>query len=150
LLIRSTPADADVLVNGTPRGKTPLTVRDLPFGSYTIRIAREGYAVEERKLQLTAERPAASMIVTLLGEGGRQAASPGTTGLGGLTVQSRPAGARVFVNDRLIGSTPLAVPNLPARPTTVRIEMDGYRTWITTVRVNAGEQARVGASLEKR
>ena len=41
LLIRSTPANADVAVNGEPRGKTPITMRDLPLGSYTIRISRE-------------------------------------------------------------------------------------------------------------
>lgn len=155
VLIRSTPAGADVLLNGSARGKTPLTVRDLPLGSYTIRIAREGYAAEDRKVQLTAQRPTASMVVTLparrsLGEGGRPAPAPGMSGVGSLTVQSRPAGARVFVNDRLIGSTPLAIPGLPAGPATVRIDMEGYRTWITTVRVNAGKQAKVAASLDRR
>ena len=66
------------------------------------------------------------------------------------SVESRPPGARVFVNDRLVGSTPLAIPGLPAGPATVRIEMDGYQTWITTVRVGAGEQTRVTASLDHR
>ena len=65
-------------------------------------------------------------------------------------MQSRPAGARVFVNDRLAGSTPLAIPGLPAGPATVRIEMDGYQPWTTTVRVGAGEQTRVAASLERK
>jgi len=32
----------------------------------------------------------------------------------------------------------------------VRIEMDGYQPWITTVRVNAGDQTRVAASLERK
>jgi hypothetical protein len=149
LLIRSTPAGADVLLNGSARGKTPLTVRDLPLGSYTIRIAREEYAAEERKLHLTAERPTASLIVALRAREASRPA-PGTSGAGSLTVQSRPAGARVFVNDRLIGSTPLAIPGLRAGPATVRIELEGYRTWITTVRVNAGEQAKVAASLDRR
>ena len=53
MLIRSTPADADVLVNGKPRGKTPVALRELALGSYNIRVAREGYAAEERTLQLT-------------------------------------------------------------------------------------------------
>ena len=34
-------------------------------------------------------------------------------------------------------------------PPTVRIEMDGYQPWITTVRVNAGDQTRVAASFER-
>ena len=70
------------------------------------------------------------------------------SGIGSLNVQSRPAGARVFVNDKLIGITPLAIPDIPAGPAAVRIEMDGYQTWVTMVQVNAGEQTRVGASLD--
>jgi hypothetical protein len=65
-------------------------------------------------------------------------------------VDSRPSGARVFVNDRLIGITPMTVPDLPAGPAVVRMEMDGYQSWVTTVRVTAGEQTRVAASLETR
>jgi hypothetical protein len=140
-LIRSTPADADVLVNGKPRGKTPVALRELALGSYTIRVAREGYAAEERTLQLTQQRPTSSMTLTL---------RPEKTGPGGLNVQSRPAGARVFVNDRLAGATPIAIPGLPAGSTTVRIELDGYEPWTTTVRVGAGEQTRVAASLERK
>ena len=138
LLIRSSPADADVLVNGRPRGKTPLTLRDLATGSYTIRVARDGYATEERELQVTARRPTASTTFNL---------RP-TAGLGGINVQSRPPGARVFVNDQAVGSTPLVLPGLPAGSATVRIEMDGYQTWMTRVDVVPGEQARVAASLE--
>jgi hypothetical protein len=64
-------------------------------------------------------------------------------------VLSRPAGARVFVNDRLAGSTPVAIPGLPAGPATVRIELDGYQPWTTRVTVEAGGQTRVAASLER-
>ena len=130
-----------MLVNGKPRGKTPVALRELALGSYNIRVARVGYAAEERVLQLTPRRPTSSMTLTL---------RPEKTGPGGLNVQSRPAGARVFVNDRLAGSTPIAVPGLPAGSTTVRIELDGYEPWTTTVRVGAGEQTRVAASLERK
>src|SRR5690606_36457925 len=42
ILSRSSPA-GDVRINGQPRGRTPLVLRDLPFGSYVIAISREGY-----------------------------------------------------------------------------------------------------------
>ena len=146
LLIRSSPADADVFVNGRAGGKTPLTVRDLDVGSYTIRVAREGYATETRTLQLTARRPTASATFNLREASAAKAAPSGP---GSLEVRSRPTGASVFVNDRLIGSTPLSVPELPAGPATIRIEMDGYRVWETTVQIDAGGQARLAASLER-
>jgi hypothetical protein len=55
----------------------------------------------------------------------------------------------VFVNDRLVGATPLAAPGIAAGPATVRIELEGYLPWVTTVRITAGEQIRVAASLER-
>jgi hypothetical protein len=143
-MIRSNPANADVTVNGLARGKTPISMRDLPLGSYTIRVARDGYVAEQRHVQLTAREATAAMSFAL------RAASAATTDAGPVNVQSRPSGARVFVNDRLIGSTPLAIPSMPPGSVTVRIEMDGYQTWTTTVRVNAGEPTRVNASLDRR
>jgi hypothetical protein len=150
VLIRSTPADADVLVNGKPRGRTPLALRDLALGSYTIRVARDGYAADERTLQLTARRPATSTTINLRPLSARGAVADTTqrTGPGLLNVQSRPAGARVFVNGRLAGSTPIAIPGLLAGDATVRIEKDGYVPWTATVRVSAGGQTAVRASLE--
>jgi hypothetical protein len=157
VLIRSTPADGDVLVNGKLRGKTPLALRDLALGSYTIRVVRDGYATEERTLQLTARRPTTSTTINLRStarrlstDGASAGRSADKIGPGGLNVQSRPAGARVFVDNRLAGSTPIAIPGLPAGPVTVRIEMDGYQPWTTRVSVSAGGQTRVAASLERR
>ena len=148
MLIRSTPADADVLLNGQARGKTPLVMRDLALGSYTIRVVRDGFVSEEQTLQLTAQRPTAATTFNLRTMPASASAVAG--GSGGMTVQSRPRGARVFVNDRLIGSTPAIIPALPAGPATVRLEMDGYQPWATTVRVSAGAQTRVAASLERK
>ncbi len=139
LLIRSTPAGASVEINGEARGKTPVTVRDLALGSYTIHVTQDGFAAADRRVRLTSAQPTASLEIPLTAI----AAGPGS-----LSIESRPSGARVFVNNRLIGSTPLVMPGLPAGPATVRIEMDGYRTWATTVQVAAGEQMRVTASLE--
>jgi hypothetical protein len=153
-LIRSSPADADVFVNGMLRGKTPLALRELALGSYTIRVARTGYVTEEQTLHVTASQPSASTTINLRSASAARGASVPSaateTATGGLTVQSRPAGARVFVDDRLAGSTPISIPRLPAGPATVRIEMDGYRLWSTKVQVKSGEQIRVAASLERR
>jgi len=152
LLVRSTPADAAVIVNGEARGKTPLAVRDLPLGSYTIHLARNGYAEEDRRVRLTAKRPAASLIVELKPA---HTAAVGHVPIariesrGSLSVQSRPAGARVFVNGRPSGATPLTVPGVPAASATVRIEKDGYATWTTTVQVKAGQETVVTASLDR-
>lgn len=43
LFITSMPAGADVFLNGEPRGRTPLTVRDLEPGEYEIVLRQDGY-----------------------------------------------------------------------------------------------------------
>ena len=68
---------------------------------------------------------------------------------GGLTVDSRPTGARVFLDGRLVGTTPLTIAAVPAGEHAIRLERDGYRRWSSSVRVVAAEQNRVTASLER-
>ena len=65
-----------------------------------------------------------------------------------MTVVSRPPGARVFVDDKLIGTTPLQMPSIAAGAHAVRLELDGYRPWVTSVRIAVGDN-RVTASLER-
>jgi hypothetical protein len=66
---------------------------------------------------------------------------------GSLTVDSRPAGARVLVDGRETGRTPLTVPSLPPGDYAVRIDLDGYQPITTTTRVEPGARARVAVSL---
>jgi hypothetical protein len=59
-----------VRVNGRAHGETPVVLRDLPFGSYVVTIARPGFQTVERELTLLASQPVASLSVDLLrGEG---------------------------------------------------------------------------------
>jgi serine/threonine protein kinase len=77
--------------------------------------------------------------------------SSGTAGRynGQLRVESRPDGARVYLDGRLLGTTPLQVATVSAGEHAIRIELDGYRRWSSSVRIVAAEQNRVTASLER-
>jgi hypothetical protein len=75
------------------------------------------------------------------------AASAGFTGA--LVVDSRPPGAKVYMDSKLIGTTPMTLPSVPAGSHAIRLEHDGYRRWSSSVRVVASEQNRVTASLER-
>ena len=66
---------------------------------------------------------------------------------GSLAIVSYPSGARVSVNGRRVGSTPLVVTNMPAGTHLVRIEADGYQAWAWTARVVANQRSRVTAKL---
>jgi len=70
-------------------------------------------------------------------------------GPGGLMVESRPTGASVFVDGRLIGTTPVAIESVSAGDHSIGLESAGYQRWVGSVRVATGERARITASLER-
>jgi hypothetical protein len=155
LLVRSTPAGAAVSVDGKDYGRTPATVRDLSQGAHRLTITRPGYAPEERRFVITPSRPAPSMTIALAPARTTppppRVAAPGAAAgfAGGLAVDSRPAGAKVFVDGKLVGTTPMSLPSVPAGSHAIRLERDGYQRWSSSVRVVASEQNRVTASLER-
>ncbi|MGE3843075.1 MAG: PEGA domain-containing protein [Vicinamibacterales bacterium] len=165
LLVRSSPAGATVTIDGVAHGQTPVVLRDLGLGSHTVAIARPGYVTVNRAIVLTADTPSANVVVDLLAGPATvvPAASPPSPGTrpsqppvsssvaaptASLQVVSVPPGARVFLNGRAVGTTPLRVSNLPSSSHAVRVEADGYREWSGTVRLDAGLVAHVSATLE--
>jgi serine/threonine protein kinase len=154
LLIRSSPSGAVVAVDGTARGTTPLTLRDVPLGTRTIVLSRPGYVSNERRVTLTADRPSRSLEVQLspISAPASSRSSRETTSAsaitGSLNVDSRPTGSSVIVNGQAAGTTPLTMTSVAPGTITVRIERPGYRSWTQTIELKAGERRRVAASLE--
>jgi protein kinase-like protein/PEGA domain-containing protein len=152
LLVRTRPAGARVAVDGKDYGVTPATVRDLARGAHRVQITRDGFAPLERRVVISASRSAQSVSVALVRAPARTAgvaATAGARSTGALAVDSRPAGARVFVDDKAVGRTPMALPSVSAGPHVIRLEHDGYRQWSSSVRIVPSEQHRVTASLER-
>lgn len=67
---------------------------------------------------------------------------------GSLLVETRPAGARVVLDGKPFGVTPLTLPDLHVGSHPLRIERTGYKTVVTHVIIKSGEQVRVALSLE--
>jgi len=63
--IVSVPSDAHVTVNGIGRGQTPLRVRYLPLGSYSIRVIHPDYKIREIYVTLKPGQPNRTVRVTL-------------------------------------------------------------------------------------
>jgi hypothetical protein len=61
---------------------------------------------------------------------------------------SRPAGAQVILDGRVIGKTPVTIPDVAAGAHSIRLELPGFKGWATTVDVK-GVTTRVAASLEQ-
>lgn len=160
LVVRSTPSNAGVTVNGDWAGRTPLTLDELALGSYAVRVVADGFEVAQRNVRLTAADPSNTVNVRLARNAAapppRRAAPPPqrapaqpTTFTGSIYVDSRPRGARVVVDGKPVGTTPLRLPEIPIGSHVVRLELADHRAWTSATRVAAGQEARVTGSLER-
>jgi hypothetical protein len=163
-MVRSTPSGAKVTVDGKDYGRTPVTIRALTRGPHRVQVARDGFVTEERRLTIGSAQPAQSVAVRLTrartgaAAAGRrsadatatEAAAAGARGtIGALVVESRPSGASVYLDGRLVGTTPVSVPGIAAGEHSIRLDHEGFRTWSSSVRIDGSEMNRVTASLEK-
>jgi hypothetical protein len=157
VVVESIPSRAGVMVNGRWRGRTPLAIEQLPFGQYTVRVVQPGYLTAEQDLRLSAGDPIETLSVRLQRQPppARTAASPAPAPAprGGFTgtifVDSRPRGARIFVDNKPVGTTPLSLPEVPVGTHVVRLELADHRAWSVSTRVTSGQTARVTGSLER-
>jgi hypothetical protein len=173
ILVRSSPGGAVVRINNVERGATPVAVRELAYGSYTVQVSLPGYAPQSRRVTISAQRPAASFEFTMQPVRARvdepaaptgtrptstaerravpasaPATEPAAAGRpGSLFIDSQPRGAWVFIGDRSIGTTPMLLSEIRAGVHDVRIEHEGYQAWTSGVRIAPGERQNVTASL---
>jgi hypothetical protein len=71
----------------------------------------------------------------------------GTKFYGSLAIDSVPVSARVFINGEPMGVTPLVLTELPVGSRAIRLEVDDHTPWSSTIRVVAGQQTRISATL---
>jgi hypothetical protein len=133
-----------VRVDGRLRGRTPLVLGDMPLRVVRVTVVREGYAPDDRRVALSAARPAVTVDAQLTAVAPAVVATTGS-----LVVESRPVGAMVFLDGQAIGVTPLSLPELGPGTRRIRLELDGFNPWVTTAQIQAGTRTRVAASLER-
>jgi hypothetical protein len=171
MVVSSIPPRAGVMVNGEWRGRTPLTLSGLKFGSYNVRIVQPGFATAREDVTLSAAEPTRSMSVRLQRGVGAEpsttargaepsttarGAEPSTTGrsagpsalVGSIYVDSRPRGARVVLDGKPVGTTPARIPDVPIGSHVVRLELPDHRLWSVSTRVAAGKETPVTGSLD--
>ncbi|MGH9255535.1 MAG: PEGA domain-containing protein [Vicinamibacterales bacterium] len=68
---------------------------------------------------------------------------------GSLHIQSVPSGARVLMNSRYVGTTPLLLQNLPVGSRAVRLSLAGHDVWSRAVQVVANRRTAVVAPLNE-
>jgi hypothetical protein len=167
LSVRTTPSGAAVTIDGRWSGRTPFTRDALPLGNHDVRIVLPGYQTRREAVTLSASSASRTLNVQLVRDAAARPAVPrpagraaapaapaaqgpaaATAATGGLEIDSRPAGARVFVDGNAVGTTPLRVADLAPGTHVIRMELPEHRTWTENAQVVRGRTIRVAGSLE--
>jgi formylglycine-generating enzyme required for sulfatase activity len=116
LVIQSDPPDAEIIFDGTPKGKTPLTLERVISSNYTLELRKELYLDWTGTVQIKDGQTTTMPPIPL------------TPNFGTLEVNYKPEGATVYLNEKMIGNTPLPP---------VKLKPDTY-----SLRVTAGDKYR--------
>jgi hypothetical protein len=148
-------------LNGQWRGRTPLTIENLPLRRYDLRVVQQGFEPATQAVSLTSATPDRSLTLRLEraspAAASRPAAPPPQSQrdtatsnyTGSVYVDSRPRGARVSIDGRAVGVTPVRIPDVRIGSRIVRLELPDHRIWSSTTTVVAGQESRVTGSLER-
>ncbi|MEI6141872.1 MAG: formylglycine-generating enzyme family protein, partial [Mariniphaga sp.] len=90
--IQSTPIEATITLDGTNKGTTPATLRNLMVGDYTLTLSLPGYATTTKTITIT-EGKTEQVNETLVN--GRA-----------VTINSEPSGISLLIDGNPVGQTP--------------------------------------------
>ena len=140
LSVRTEPAGARISIDGTPLGKTPMTILELAPGEHTVTLESDAGSVNQ-KVMIEAGM-SASLVVPLTG-------APGAVASGWISVTA-PVVMELYEGGRLLGSTGIDRIMLPAGRHEIEIvnEALGYHETRTT-NVQAGRVSTFAVTLPK-
>jgi formylglycine-generating enzyme required for sulfatase activity len=131
--ITSEPSGAEVIVDGRPRGRTPLRL-EIPARPHELIARMEGWPEQRRSVAVQAEHENSAHFVFANGS---------------VKITSAPGGATVIANGRDLGQTPLVIAEVKPGPVTYELRLSGFKSASVTGKVEPQQQAFLAARLEK-
>jgi len=142
LYITSDPSNALVYLDGTYKGRTPLTLNNLATGEHIVELDLSGYYDWKSTVSVPS--------------GGTRTVSATmnpipVSNTGWIYVSSSPGGATVFLDGGNAGQTPnsgaLKLNGIQAGDHTIKLQMTGYNDYSTTVNVRQSTVSDVSTVL---
>ncbi|MDP3395803.1 MAG: PEGA domain-containing protein [Methanoregula sp.] len=136
---QSSPSGAAIYMNGNYYGYAPVTIPNLPPGSYSMKATLNGYSPDSQLVNVYAGQTAA-YYPTL------QQSPPPPRSTGTVYARSSPSGAYVYVDGTYNGVTPITLTLFPGNRNIV-LKLSGYNDWSTSVYVSAGSSQTINPGL---
>lgn len=134
--VESSPAGADIYLDGNYRGRAPLTLSGLWPGEYTVSAEMAGYRTFTTTTSVSSDTHS-SVFCPL---------TPMSTS-GSLYILSTPADATVTLDGMYKGRTPLTINNVAAGAHILQLDSPNYYDWKSTVEIPTGGTRTVSATL---
>lgn len=132
---------AKIYIENEFKGLTPNSFKLEP-GTYTLRIRKDGYESLTEKITVVSGQTFnfdSPLVSTSPSKAQKQAQ---------LSVTSSPSGARVIINHKSYGNTPLHLELDPGK-VTVSLSKSGYQDYRQTVTLTSGKTRKVAANLQR-
>jgi hypothetical protein len=136
LTVNSDPEGAEVRIDGNLMGVTPLVIEQVQAGESEVKGSKRGYRPYLKKMSFEATKP-----YTL---GANLEALPS-----GLTVISSPEGAKIFIDNRPIGTAPFTRTDIKEGTHEITAKLLGYGTQSQTIQLEPDTNDSVEFNLVK-
>jgi len=136
---QSSPAGAAIYMNGNFQGYSPITLPNLPPGTYSMKASLSGYTPDTQLINVYAGQTA-TYYPNL------QPSPPAPRSTGTVSITSYPDHAMVYVDGSYQGKAPLTVTLYPGSHT-IRLSLPGYSDYTSTVYVNANTNQNLNANM---
>ncbi len=143
LKVTSSPSGADVYVDGSHRGYTPMTIGNLIVGAHTLELRLSGYQKYSETFQIYSGQTTNKNV-------GLSQSSPTT---GSIAVQSFPSGASIYLDGNFQGNTftndYFDIIGVSTGTHSIMLRKPGYQDYTTTVSVTGGSIKYVTATMSQ-
>jgi len=166
IVITSEPTGANVYLDNTIRGISPVTLTSIANGYHTVLLRLDGYEDYTRAVTVMADAPQVNAVLsgksatvtTYITPAGTVTTMDRVTstsqptmqaGTGSLSVTTTPPGALVYIDGKMKGITPSTIPGLSPGTHTIKIILDGHQDLETTTEISGGTTSEFVTGLSK-
>jgi hypothetical protein len=151
ITISSVPAGANIYIDNSYKGLTPLSLSDISNGNRTILLKSDGYQDWSKIVFVNGDSQTVSatlLSVTTTTTAVTTATTTSPVVNGTLYVQSSPSGASVYVDSNTyLGKTTMTLYNITPGTHTIHLLLSGYNDWSDTITVMSGNNTNEYATL---
>lgn len=156
-IVRSEPPTASVSINGAAMGVTPLELKlnCHKTGDLEITVSRAGFVPQTKTVGCRRLLGLDRNVLFVLEPGEAPPDAPEAVvpepmeTFGALEVKSIPSGAQVYLDDKLLGTTPLSTEKVKSGTYVMEVRKQGFKTWKKDLQVISQSRSKECPILEE-